>query len=183
MRSIFKTRHLLIALIVVALNLSACVQPYSDKAFYRTGNSTGNAASDTNESAQSLSAEDIHNMLKTPNLTQRALERQLQKMNRHWIAKGFDAKTGEVFFINFDSNDNKEALVWHSHENTADYITMNTNHYRSIVSNLKSSGYKIISQNRDGSDTYSNGKNNVSISPANLYNNNKGYKIVFGSGN
>lgn len=179
MRPVFTVKPFLIALFLISLNLNACVQPYSSKAFYKNDKAKGDAPSNANESAQSLTIQDIRTMLNTPGLTEYDLARSLQKMNKNWRIKGFDAKTGEKYYVNFGSKDNQEALVWHVPQNTAEYVTNNTNHYKSIIDNLNTTGYKVISGNPQDGQTYSNGKNKVSVSQTLLYNNSRGYRIIF----
>jgi hypothetical protein len=181
MKPLFSIQTIVSVLFLIAL--SACVQPFSGKAFYKNNNASGEPPSDANESAQSLTIEDISSMLNTPGLNEWNLARSLQKMNKNWRIKGADIKTGEKFYINFYSRDNQEALVWHTRENIAEYVTNNTNHYNSILNNLKSTGYKAIGSSTQNGETFINGRHTVTVSQAQLYNNSMAYKIILGNKN
>jgi hypothetical protein len=165
---------------------SACVQPYSRKSFYKE--SSRNAASidenntqypsTSNESAQSLTYPEIIGIMNARERSEPKLTQRLQRYDPHWRVKGFDNNTGELFFFNFYSKDNKEAFILHRNEMTAEYVTLNPYHCLSLIRDIKAKGYKLISHTDNKGAVFSNGETNVLIEPVTLQNNSSGYKFV-----
>jgi len=173
-------------IIFVAMSISACVQPYSRKSFYKESNrnATGIDENNTqypsasNESGLSLTYPEIVGIMNAREQSEAKLTARLQRFDPHWRIKGFDNNTGELFFFNFSSKDNKEAFIWRRKEMTAEYVTLNPYHCLSLIRDIKAKGYKLTRHTDNNGAVFSNGETDVLIEPVELKDNSSGYKFV-----
>ncbi|HWZ04599.1 MAG TPA: hypothetical protein VNX40_13370 [Mucilaginibacter sp.] len=148
--TVFKPYNWLIFFVMIST--SACVQPYSRKSFYKESNRNTASIDENNkqspstggESALSLTYPEIIGIMNAHEQSEAKLTSRLQRFDPHWRVKGFDNNTGELFFFNFSSKDNKEAFIWHRKEMTAEYVTLNGYHCLSMIKDIKAKGYKLI---------------------------------------